>query len=88
MAVTDKLERIWREAVVAYFMVLCQQLLGETEENNQNLSQDGLCPGRCNASEKVNAWNNLLGYTQISWKVTYQIYADGGDKGDISFVTC
>jgi hypothetical protein len=34
----DKLERIWKEAAVAYFKDLSRYLPGETEENHNNLS--------------------------------------------------
>jgi hypothetical protein len=33
MVVNDKLERVWKEAVVFYFNVLSQYLCGEAEEN-------------------------------------------------------
>jgi hypothetical protein len=36
---------MWKEAVMAYFKVLSQYFLGGTEENNENLSQDGQCSG-------------------------------------------
>jgi hypothetical protein len=34
----NKLERIWKEAVVPLFKVLCQHLPGGTEENQEILS--------------------------------------------------
>jgi hypothetical protein len=38
----DELERMWKEAVVAYFKVLSRHSPGGTEENTKTLSQDSL----------------------------------------------
>jgi hypothetical protein len=35
----DELERIWKEAVMAYFKVLCRNLPRGAEENYENLMQ-------------------------------------------------
>jgi hypothetical protein len=32
----DELERVWKETVMAYFMVLSRHLLGEAEESHEN----------------------------------------------------
>lgn len=45
----DEFRKIWKEAVVTYFMLLSKILPGETEKNNENLVQasprfeHGLC---------------------------------------------
>jgi hypothetical protein len=39
-----ELERLWEEAVVAYFIVLAQHLHGQTKKNCDNL-QDSQSPG-------------------------------------------
>jgi hypothetical protein len=33
--VNDELERMWKEAAMAYFKLLSQQLIGEIEENRK-----------------------------------------------------
>jgi hypothetical protein len=40
--VNDELERMWKEAVVAYFKVLLQHSIGGTEENHDKLRIAGL----------------------------------------------
>jgi hypothetical protein len=35
-----ELERIWKEAVMAYFMVISWHFPGGNDENHENLSQD------------------------------------------------
>jgi hypothetical protein len=42
MIVNDELGRMWKEAFMACFNILSQNLTGGTEENHRNLSQDGL----------------------------------------------
>jgi hypothetical protein len=37
MTVNNELDKMWKEAVMIYFKVLSQHLLGGTEENNENL---------------------------------------------------
>jgi hypothetical protein len=41
----NELEKIWKEAVTAYFKVLSQHLPEDTEENHETLSQEILSPG-------------------------------------------
>lgn len=36
MTLSDELEKMWKESVVAYFNLLFQRLFGGTEENAQN----------------------------------------------------
>jgi hypothetical protein len=36
----DKLERVWKEAVVAYFKVISRHLPGGTDENQEIFIQD------------------------------------------------
>jgi hypothetical protein len=42
----DELERIWKEAVVAWFKLLSLHLPGGTEEHNANSCHDSRSPGR------------------------------------------
>jgi hypothetical protein len=42
----NELERMWKEAVVAFLKVLSRHLPGGTEENDENLSQNCRSPGR------------------------------------------
>jgi hypothetical protein len=44
--VNDELERIWKEAVAAYFKTLLRQLSGGTEENHVNQSQESRSTGQ------------------------------------------
>jgi hypothetical protein len=44
--VNDELKRVWKDAVVAYFKVLTQNLPGWTERNHENQCQDIRSPGR------------------------------------------
>jgi hypothetical protein len=41
---TNELERMWKEAVVALYKALSHNLLGRIEENHGNLSQDSWFP--------------------------------------------
>jgi hypothetical protein len=40
------MERVWKEAVMAYFMVLSQHLSRDSEEDHENLIQDSRIPSR------------------------------------------
>jgi hypothetical protein len=40
MIMNIDLERMWKEAVVAWFEVLCRHLPGGTEENHQNFQSE------------------------------------------------
>jgi hypothetical protein len=42
----DELERMWKEAVVAYSKLPSWHFLGETGENEENHNQDSRCPAR------------------------------------------
>jgi hypothetical protein len=46
MVMNNELEGMCREATVALFKIPSRYLLGGTEENCENLSQDSLWPGR------------------------------------------
>jgi hypothetical protein len=42
MVLSNDFEKIWKEAVLAKFEVLCWHLAGETEEDNEKCKRDGL----------------------------------------------
>jgi hypothetical protein len=42
--VNNALERVWKKAVVALFMVLSQHFPGGTEENHEQIGQDSWSP--------------------------------------------
>jgi len=44
--VNGELSRMWKEAVVAYFKVLSQNLAGRTEAVTKNVNQGTWSPGR------------------------------------------
>jgi hypothetical protein len=42
----EKFERMWKEAVLGYFIVQSQNFLGGIEKNDKNLGQDSQCPSQ------------------------------------------
>jgi hypothetical protein len=67
MIVNKELERIWNEAIVAYFKVLSRHLPGGTEENHGNLSQDSRSPGRDLNSEPSEYEACKVQFTNNDW---------------------
>jgi hypothetical protein len=46
LTANNEVEVKLKKMVVAYFNMLSRHIPGEIEENHDNLSQDGQCPGR------------------------------------------
>jgi hypothetical protein len=70
VVMNNELEGICKEVIVAWFKIPSRYILGETEENCENFSQDSLWPGRgLNEAPPVYNWESQSSrhYCRLYW---------------------